>query len=642
MSTPSLVVSPEVVARISELMRCDFSHEKRLEFLQCSTPRDVQAAPGAGKTTLLVAKLALLAEQWQEPRRGVCVLSHTNVARSEVQRHLARTTNGTSLLGYPHFVGTITSFIHQFVAFPYLRGTGRIVRFIDDDTFGQAAMAAASRERSAVSQWLNAKPYEAPGVVRTLTLAPHTLVLADSARMPSKASRVRPQLEQIKNKLSERGIYRYADMLAVAQTAVAQAPALAGCLATRFPFVFIDEAQDTSTAHRALLKQLFGASCLQWLGDCNQALFDDDDGGAEADRWQPDTTCIDLGDSKRFGPNVASFASRLTVVKPQVINGVPGKGRGEAIFLFDEASIGKVLPEYANFILDSYGGSPPGDLVAWAVSFKHRLKEGTKAWPSAIGHYYPPYEAPGTNVDRPATLIGLLRIAADRVRRDGAGENALADYASALSDRFDAKLLGEEKKKIRPSRLWSLVEQTEPGSSRVLRGFLATFLSRSMPTTRAEWESRVDEVRPIVVKLVNNAERSDVFLDFEEASSIAPVAASAHQVNVYRHASTPSISIRLGTIASVKGQTHHATLVCETNVSRVMDVEKALTVAFSRKARASNTGDIGKALINIFVAATRPTDILCFAVRKGAFSEEMRTEAGAAGWKIVDTTAGPL
>src|SRR5438309_2029868 len=46
---------------------------------------DVAACPGSGKTTLLVAKLAMLASNWKHSTRGLCVLSHTNVARSEIE-----------------------------------------------------------------------------------------------------------------------------------------------------------------------------------------------------------------------------------------------------------------------------------------------------------------------------------------------------------------------------------------------------------------------------------------------------------------------------------------------------------------------------------------------------------------------------
>lgn len=57
-----------------------FDHDRR-EIIKCLDSIDIQAFPGSGKTTLLVAKLAILAKKWSFSNKGICVLSHTNVAR---------------------------------------------------------------------------------------------------------------------------------------------------------------------------------------------------------------------------------------------------------------------------------------------------------------------------------------------------------------------------------------------------------------------------------------------------------------------------------------------------------------------------------------------------------------------------------
>lgn len=63
---------------------------------------DIQAFPGSGKTTTLVAKLAILAKKWPFPNAGICVLSHTNVAREEIEDRLGNTVEGKKILSYPH------------------------------------------------------------------------------------------------------------------------------------------------------------------------------------------------------------------------------------------------------------------------------------------------------------------------------------------------------------------------------------------------------------------------------------------------------------------------------------------------------------------------------------------------------------
>ncbi len=82
---------------------------------------DVQACPGSGKTTLVGLKLQLLLEQWHDAYGGICVLTHSNVAISEIVARLGTGFIGTKLLSYPHFIGTIQEFVNSFLALPYAR-----------------------------------------------------------------------------------------------------------------------------------------------------------------------------------------------------------------------------------------------------------------------------------------------------------------------------------------------------------------------------------------------------------------------------------------------------------------------------------------------------------------------------------------
>ncbi len=115
----------EWVCRVLNLPPTAFSgkngNDPRLDVIKSLSSLDVEACPGSGKTTLLVAKLAILARHWTERRRGICVLSHTNVARREIETRLGGTPEGKLLLSYPHFVGTIHGFVNEFLALPWLR-----------------------------------------------------------------------------------------------------------------------------------------------------------------------------------------------------------------------------------------------------------------------------------------------------------------------------------------------------------------------------------------------------------------------------------------------------------------------------------------------------------------------------------------
>lgn len=93
----------------------------------------VQASPGSGKTTALLAKLIILANRMPLPDgKGVCVLTHTNVAIDEIKAKLGSKVD--SLFRYPNFFGTIQTFLHKYVtaaALHYFYGS-QIV-YVDND-----------------------------------------------------------------------------------------------------------------------------------------------------------------------------------------------------------------------------------------------------------------------------------------------------------------------------------------------------------------------------------------------------------------------------------------------------------------------------------------------------------------------------
>lgn len=93
MTTPPKIpeVTDEDVSWIADIMGLDKLDDARQSFLKRSGTFDVSACPGSGKTTLVVAKLAIMARKWPHKTSGICVLSHTNVAREEIQNKLGHT-----------------------------------------------------------------------------------------------------------------------------------------------------------------------------------------------------------------------------------------------------------------------------------------------------------------------------------------------------------------------------------------------------------------------------------------------------------------------------------------------------------------------------------------------------------------------
>ncbi len=105
----------------------------RVEIIKKDSSCYVQACPGSGKTTALLAKLIILANKLPlEDGRGVCVLTHTNVAINEIKAKVG--PKADVLFSYPNFFGTIQTFLHKYVAGAALHYFyGSQIQYVDND-----------------------------------------------------------------------------------------------------------------------------------------------------------------------------------------------------------------------------------------------------------------------------------------------------------------------------------------------------------------------------------------------------------------------------------------------------------------------------------------------------------------------------
>lgn len=243
--------------------------DSRLKAMLTLDTVDFEACPGSGKTTLLVAKLAVLAMRWPHRQQGICVLSHTNAARNEISAKLSNSAAGMALTRYPHFVGTIHSFVNEYLALPWLRSKGIEVRCVDT----QIALA---------KRWF-AVPSKTRWALQQARLTETCLIYTRPDYSGGKTGKFGPQtptyqvLVDARRAGSEQGYFCFDEMFVWANELLEKRPQTAIDLRQRFPLVFIDEAQDNSEEQSALLYRIFCAgdapSRRQRFGDSNQAIY---------------------------------------------------------------------------------------------------------------------------------------------------------------------------------------------------------------------------------------------------------------------------------------------------------------------------------------------------------------------------------
>lgn len=643
-----------------ELGGCDFTGDSQVAFLFENASCDVQAAPGNGKTTLLVAKLALLSRVWSSRQQGVCVISHTNAAREEVERKLSSHPSASAFLGYPHFIGTVTSFIDRFIALPYLRGLGWAVQRIDDEVFaavagarwaGKPALAKYGRMRNGVNRHalldFVANLELAEDFACEVGVTPARLTVRHRYRQPRAPSETGIALEELKADITNEGYYRFGDMLSLAHKAMEESPALIERLRTRFPLVLLDEAQDTNGAQLALLDTVFGEGvAYQRLGDQNQTLYEDSELGDE-EYWSVGGHVIPLNETRRFGPEIAAFASRLTVRSPQAIEGKSDVGSSRCLFLFDQDTIENVLPAYAIEVRHHYGDAFSVDLSIYAVASRHNpASDRGSHWPKTLIDYHKCYRSGRGHHSKPDSFCSSLRQAALVIQNGGALCEAADLITTAVVQLLRLQGVTDSKGRLANKRNFArlLAMQDANALRRMRRLIRDSVLFGNAAWISGEWEGFCHEAVSVCgfqEELSGEAAEYLAFVDQGEVEDGADPGQSALTIFEY-----DGIKIQLGSIHSVKGKTVDAILAVETEIWRgpskelqVMDLATVLPHAFGVEDRdfTKNAAQLAGAT-NIFVAATRPRQFLGFALRKEAVDATLADTARAQGWSVVDLT----
>ncbi|MFD6449347.1 UvrD-helicase domain-containing protein [Nocardia sp. NPDC060220] len=585
------------------------SNQEQWDFLQSVGTLDLQAAPGSGKTSLVGLKLLLLAEHWTSTTRGVCVLSHTNTAKDEILARIRNSPSGARLQRYPHFIGTIQSFTSTFLAMPYLRGMRKQVQIVDDDTYAdRARRTLASDKAFKILRSSLGRQQDGDELVARAEFK------FDSGELIIQSTRTLPfgldsasgtQFTALKKKLANQGIFRYADMFALAELHLNRRPTLGRAVAYRFPFVLVDEVQDTSALQQKLLDQVFGdpSTSVQRVGDVNQRIFTTETTTTDS---FPRPDSLELPVSRRFGKSIAELASSLTVHRDQRILGA-GPAGTIAILLYDDLSVTEVVPAFERIAGEVVPYPllkvrPPRVLAA-------RLRPtNAKAFPQSLACYVPEFAAtiPG---DRQGSLLVTARAARIQWRSGASG--------AAVDMLWEAVRVatGSAANGVLPT-LRALSRGIETPGGR-MRALLLTILI-AQNDDETSWGSLMVRMAGLLSELLSQAGPVRIVLG-EFADYVAPSgAADAAGVGELDEAVAATVHSELGSIQRAKGETHSATLIleCLNRTGKKHDVHEVLRLLATDGDLASATQTVRDIVQLVFVGATRPTQLLAFAVHR--------------------------
>ena len=640
--------------KLSEHLNVDFSDDQRQEAIKTLETKDIRACPGSGKTTLLVAKLAILARKWPHSHQGICVLSHTNVARDQIVKRLP-VSSSQRLLSYPHFVGTIQSFIDRFVAIPACLARFRCTPSIDDVRFRSAAQYEYNSGQYGTLRhgWLSHQRNHKEIIDNLRFRCDGDGILKvdlSETGLTDENSLSYKQLQTLKEKVSEKGVFRFNDMFALAKWYMTEYPRIADLVAKRFPLVFIDEMQDTDALQDDVLWRLFGTkSILQRFGDPNQAIFENS--SAKVQSSFPSEGYLTIEKSYRVSSSIAEMIERMCLI-PQKIEGKEERANlKHTIILFNEATIKDVLDTFGELVLRECDNFPSTKVRAVGAVGKKR--ENQKKFPYSITDYWPSYTSNKSVEQRKQeTFDEYVRLAAEKIQLTescGDGRDVLLDGLVEVLKRQGCRT--PEERYYTHRKLVEGLKYRGGDSLKCLSEFLYKYCRLLIAHETHDRGQLASDVKQVLAPLLNENWNTNVddFLSSKPSDSVSNAGDAEdvpprgwRVVNVYKYIDTDqkSLDIPITTIHQAKGQTHHATLVLETFVLRKHDLKDLLHFLLGE--RPEDIDELQKKYLKqIFVAMSRPKYLVCLAMNEAHLSEEEINKLEDLGWSFVPRNQSP-
>lgn len=616
---------------------------ERKDFIKNLTTVDLQACPGSGKTTCLLTKLLILGKHLPfEDGRGILVLSHTNTAIDEIKNKIY--LHYPCLFRHPNFIGTIQSFVDYFLATPfYAQKYGRLPYRIDDEIFEEKIW-----EPCHARGWLN-KQRNKDEFLRSLRFDINGDLIcgldgnAGNFPLKNKANSTYRALHQMRKKLLDDGYLCFEDAFYLAECYISEVPKIIDLVQKRFVYVFIDEMQDTDVHQARLLEKLFpsnGCSIIQRIGDQNQAIYNR---RVKAENvWVPRAGFLTLNGSKRLSESIASTIKNISLIPQSLIGNNKRKNIKPKIIIFDDASIKKVPHKF-------------GELVVL-----HNLHKDGKSVFKAVGWRKTPSSANGLII---GSYFDGCNFTTQRNRIDF---QSLDDYLSIDRGILEVSGLYTVRKNILNAILKAIriagINKSEkiPFSLKSFMAFLKEYSNEKYDDFKLrlyKWSydiyfgiDRRDDIKQYLISLLQEtfACQPDIMQKIQPFL-VAPVTSLSQQqtcdsapINIFKYQSQDAkICVEIGTIHSVKGETHTATLYLETyyyndggksyESQRIIDQLKGKCVDANCGVR------VKESLKMAYVGMSRPTDLLCLAIHKSRIAVNDITELQN-NWDIIDLT----
>lgn len=226
----------------------------------------LSACPGSGKTSIVSKKYLALLKDWSKGHSGIAILSFTNIACDEIKNKIIG-LSGNNPINYPHFIGTVDSFINNniFLRFGYLLWGSRPKIIVKEEDI-----------RYRYSYWRKECYSNCIGKLNEFRLKEDGKIYRKDQEVPCSAHGGVIPCRSYFEGLHRKGFFFQSEVPYQALVLLKKYPNITQVLKERFPYIIIDEAQDTSLDQMNIFDHLIdtGLENLILIGDPDQSIYE--------------------------------------------------------------------------------------------------------------------------------------------------------------------------------------------------------------------------------------------------------------------------------------------------------------------------------------------------------------------------------
>lgn len=647
----------------------EFDDERRA-FIRDFRTIDLQAVPGSGKTTALLAKLAILERKLPfTDSSGILVLSHTNAAideiKEKIQKHCPR------LFSYPNFIGTIQSFVDEFLAIPiYNLVFKRKLNWIDKDRYEEELLRLFN-----IIAWN--KDYEQPTKLfyqrhikraqkeanndKNLTNQLVTKYIENEVRglyydfitneiknrdndvlLKTQTNKRFIGLKAIIVEVLKKGIISYDYAYHFGECYLHKIPLIKELIQKRFSFVFVDEMQDMDTNQYDLLEKFFydegnSISIIQRIGDKNQAIYY----SVKAEEvWNDRSDILKINGSPRLSKPIANVVKKFALHNDATFDiiGINECELKPHILVFENSTIKNIIPFFTKIVkeykengsLKSTKDFKDIKVICWNTDWKENEENRSDISKLRLEDYHKGFKRekhkPKEDYEN---LKSYLLYYQQKKTLEPLRKNILNAFLKIL--RIENINAADDRPYTKKKLIDFIYEKDIKKYDELNLNLYNWSIGIIREKTNDVWNEIKLYIPTLLAMFDKTISKSSTFINTD--NTVIP-AENAEILSPTNHYKEDGLEIEITSVHAVKGQTHCATLYLESCYYSNHESERLSTQFLGNIF--NDTKVHHKSSVKMaYVGFSRPTDLLCIGIHKDRF-DNLLNGINRDIWEIVE------